>query len=432
MLDKTLLFKAADAAQGITAAQAAIEDAKRAVEEAKASVETAKAGLVDAKAAYDSVVAEFVASGVPAAKVKRNVEDFLRILGDLGYVDPAEDTPAIAEPKATRRKKSEQSAPPADVVEGVAKLAEAGEPGVIVVQPENAAAEEQAVASDPALADGSTTETVGVAVDDETTDTGDDAVSAEPAVDESVMEQVEAPVEEAAVAPASDEESGAAQEVEAVSYDIDNSEAFAEILDLIETVCPNVHESVSEMLVTMLNAADWFSREWEKQPLDVQFYRDILNMEFVVSALKQPMSDELHAALGAVRDAGNADEVFEWFAASLDRVESGAEPLPFSRRADGTTQGDPVEVVTDPQDTGVEVSDEADADEAVSDDVTLVGETVEDIGEINFLEEAAAAFAGAKIETTAPAEPSKPTAEEEAKPAAPRSFRPRFMSSKDA
>lgn len=421
MLDKTLLFKAADAAQGIAAAQTAIEDRKRAVDEAKAAVEVAKADLVEAKSAYDAVIAEFVASGVPASKVKRNVEDFLRILGDLGYVENSgEEAPASAEAKAPRRKKAEQAAPPADIVAGVARLAEAGEPGVIILaeQSESVQAESVAAGAVVAVAEGAEQ---------------DDDASSEPAVEQAVAiedapEAVEPPadeqneVEEAGVDEPTVEADLPEASVDSVSYGIDNSEAFSEVLDLIETIASADREEVSETLVTLLNAADWFSREWEKEPLDVNFYRGILNLQFVESALQESMAEELRSALVVVREAPQSASIFEWFAASLDLLESGGKTVPFAEFSakQATEQATTVDVVED--------EPAAEPASTVSDDVALVGETVEDIGEINFLEDAASLFAGATVESTVVEAPKGD--EQGARPVEQRSFRPRFLGSK--
>jgi hypothetical protein len=422
-MDKTLLFKAAEAAQGIAAAQTAIEDRKRAVEEAKAAVETAKSDLVDAKAAYDSVIAEFVASGVPASKVKRNVEDFLRILGDLGLVESvAEEATAASEQKPQRRKKAEQPSAPAATSESrLEKPAEA-----VVVEPASLSETvAEAVVMFGDLPAGDTTIEATLA------NLGEEKIvffSEAPAYDD---EPAGTPVKATILESEADAEEDVPEiAADPVSYGIDNSEAFTEILDLIETITSGEAEAVSETLVTLLNAADWFSREWEKQPLDVQFYRDILNLDFVESALKERMEDELRSALVAVQGDAESIRILEWFAAALDRVESGAEAVSYSEY--GTVpseEGEDDRTVPDaaPEELG-DAAEEVVA-EQVSDDVTLVGETVDDIGEINFLEDAAAIFAGATVETVVNEVPA-PVQASDAKPAEARSFRPRFLGSK--
>jgi hypothetical protein len=416
-MDKTLLFKAAEAAQGITAAQTAIEDRKRAVEEAKAAVEVAKSDLVEAKASYDAVIAEFVASGVPASKVKRNVEDFLRILGDLGFVESAQDeAPAVAEQKTQRRKKAEQpavSTEPADTKSIQTTEAEAeGAAMTEVVEAESAV-----IAEEPPVAEETVDASVAVEVAGAVVE---EAAAVSPVIEES-------PVETAVVETGVEPETDVAEPVaDVVTYDIDNAEAFAEILDIIETITSGEVVTVSETLVTLLNAADWFSREWEKQPLDVQFYRDILNVEFVESALKQRMDDDLRAALVAVLGDPESIRIFEWFTSALDRVENGSEAVSYSDFAtEAADEDDLSEVASAEPDDVVEDAPEA----VVSDDVTLIGETVDDIGEINFLEDAAAIFAGATVETVVKESPA-PAQASDAKPAEARSFRPRFLGSK--
>lgn len=452
-MDKTLLFKAAEAAQGINAAQTAIEDRKRAVDEAKAAVETAKADLVEAKADYDAVIAEFVASGVPASKVKRNVEDFLRILGDLGFVEASNDeATAPAEPKAPRRKKAE-AAPSPELVSAVAKLSEQGEPGVTMLNAQDGATSspaEMAMATEINYED---TETASEhpAATDKTAPLGEIMVetlkgmmggASESQVEVVAHEEVSTSQPEDESAATTSEEQPDDQDEVAVEetpspnadasaeYEVDNTEAFTEILDLIETIAVGEPEAVSETLVTLLNAADWFSREWEKQPLDVQFYRDILNLEFVESALKQTMGDDLRDALVAVQINEESPRILDWFANALDLVEAGAAAKSYREHViDYVASYD--YVVSDDLDQAneepaVEEASEV-AEEAVSDDARLVGETVEDIGEINFLEDAASVFAGATVVSVEPAK-SEPAAEN--KPAEPRSFRPRFLGSK--
>lgn len=446
-MDKTLLFKAAEAAQGINAAQTAIEDRKRAVDEAKAAVETAKADLVEAKADYDAVIAEFVASGVPASKVKRNVEDFLRILGDLGFVEASNDeATAPAEPKAPRRKKSE-AAPTPELVSAVAKLSEQGEPGVIMLNAQDGATSspaEMAMATEINYEDPETASEHPAATD-ETAPLGEIMVetlkgmmggASERQVEVVAHEEVSpSHCEDESDATSSEEQPDDQDEVAveetpspdvaaSADYEVDNTEAFAEILDLIETIAAGEPETVSETLVTMLNAADWFSREWEKQPLDVQFYRDILNLEFVESALKQTMGDDLRDALVAVQTNAASPRILDWFANALDLVEAGAAAKSYGEYVlEYATSYDLEQANEEP---AVEEAPEV-AEEAVSDDARLVGETVEDIGEINFLEDAASIFAGATVVSVEPAK-SEPAAE--VKPAEPRSFRPRFLGSK--
>jgi hypothetical protein len=423
-MDKTLLFKAAEAAQGITAAQTAIEDRKRAVEEAKTAVEAAKVDLGEAKSAYDAVIAEFVASGVPASKVKRNVEDFLRILGDLGFVENlSEETNAATEQKVPRRKKAEQSVASTETAETNA-VHTAGPTTDEPADQKEAVAEVTVIVGDLPAAD-TTLEAPLVTIGDEKIITIDEAPAVSAAQEQPDQSSAVAIIENEVAS----EEDAAETAAESIPYVIDNSEAFTEILDLIETITSGEVESVSETLVTLLNAADWFSREWEKQPLDVQFYRDILNLEFVESALKEGMDDELRSALVAVQDAPESIRILEWFASALDYVENGAEARSYKdfNSAPSTKVAGEVEAVEPALEEPIS-GDENSSESLVSDDVTLVGETVDDIGEINFLEDAAALFAGATVETVT-TEPPVPV-QTDTKPAEARSFRPRFLGSK--
>lgn len=424
MLDENLLITASKAARGITAATAAVDEAKRLVEEAKAGVETAKAGLAEAKANYDAVIAEIAGTGLSASKARKAVEDMLRIFADVGIIDAPSDDSAPAEPKAPRRKKAE-AAPAAAVA--------TEEPASTVAD-----VTESAVASE-----------------------------ADAAIEETIAEsEASAPVEPAVVAEVSVEASAEAAVPVSDVVEIDNGEAIGEIYALIESSTESEDISVSETLIALLNAADWYSREHRKEALTINLYREILNLDFVIQAAASDGLDrEMKAALETVSQLDAAESIFEWFLYALDKLENGSSHVSYAEHvaksapaaapavevvavdepASVETAAETAEVAT-PEEVEEEIEPEAsdytldpeaaeDLSDEVSDDVTLaaddglVGVEVEDIEEINFLEqpsesvESEEAHAVSEVSDAAPS----PAAES----AAPRGFkRPSFLSKK--
>ena len=407
MLDETLLITASRAARGITAAQAAVDEAKRLVEEAKQGVETAKAGLADAKSAYDAIISEIAGTGISASKARKAVEDMLRIFAEVGIIDASAQDEAPAEPKAPRRRKSEPTAPPAEIVKAAQELATQGEPGVIIA---DETSEDQLV---------------------EASESPEPAAPAE--------EVAETPVLEAASVAATDE--------------IDNGDVIGEIYEMIESSTKDEDIAVSETLITILNAGDWYSREHRREPLTLDLYREILNMDFVNQAAEADGCDgDMKLALEAVRTGPASAVILDWFLYVLDSIERNApnhlgfaefvssakdqgaaeeaaeaatEPMePAAAEADITDEVIPTaedEFTADPEDDHmVDVSD----DETLAVDAALVGEEVGDIGEINFLDAPAEEDAEEKAaEPQAPAAPETPAAD-----AAPRRFsRPSFL-----
>jgi hypothetical protein len=412
MLDENMLIKASKAARGITAAQAAVDEAKRLVEEAKAGVETAKNGLVEAKSAYDAVISEIAGTGLSATKARKAVEDMLRIFAEVGIIDTA-GAEASAEPKPQRRKKADAPAAPA----------------------------ETAAVAEPNTSQG---EAADVAEPDVATET-------EVVVDEAAVEEVAPPVE-AALAVVEVPEA----EVSDVA-EIDNGEVIGEIYALIESSTENEDIAVSETLIALLNAADWYSREHRNEALTLDLYREILNIDFVnQAAASDGIDKEMKASLETAAKLDAAESIFEWFLHVLEKLESNGRHLSFAEfLAQNAAPADEqaaevstvveevvevastaVEVAVDAEEVEVENTDytpdpESDEDNAeeVSDDVTLaaadglVGVEVEDIEGINFLEQPEAPAAAA-VE-----EPSAPAAEVEG--AAPRGFkRPSFLTKK--
>lgn len=410
MLDKNLLFKASEAAIGITAAQAAIDEARRLVEEAKAGVETAKIGLSEAKAAYEAVISDIVASGVPSSKAKKAVEDMNRIFADVGIIDAADET--SAEPKAPRKKKAEAVQAPETPASVKTPSDSVG--SEVVVEDAQAVALAELAVLDAGLVD--------AAAADPAPETQENEIVVEPAVTEATVVAVEP---ELLVIESVDE----VPETEI----IDNGDAVGEIYEMIEEATVEASEEVSETLIAMLNAADWYSREWAEQPLDVAFFRSILTLDFVESALEQPMEVEMRTALKGLASAPMTLDIFTWFADVLDKLENAKETISFQdwRAAKvevevsaavievAVTEVPSVEIddeIDEPVNTAefVAVNDEGDVVaeiETVSDDVTLsqddilVGEEVEDIGDINFLDEAVSEPA---LEAVVSAEEPKP------------------------
>lgn len=407
MLDETLLIAASRAARGVTAAQAAVEDAKKLVEEAKLGVEAAKTGLSDAKAAYDAVIAEIAGAGIPASKARKAVDDMLRIFADVGIIDnPGEDAPV--EPKPTRRKKAEAAAPvPAEIVEAVQELSKAGEPGVVVVGANEAAAAEP--------------------VAEVSVDTPEEQeVTVEVAVDTPVELEVASSVVEEKIAEATvlvpsnedvREDAGVVVDKAPTTSDaapeIDNEEAIADIFEIIETATSAEEFFVSEALVAMLNAAEWYGREHRSVPLSLDLYKEILTPEFVEEALSiSGIPEEVKGGLELVADAKErADRVFVWFLHVLDEhLEQGTKHPSLvdfykvpnevsSSYAEPSEDQTIAEVLDDLSSLEVDYPVDPDAEEQdidISDDETLaaepvlVGEEVADIEEINFLDEPAA------------------------------------------
>lgn len=432
MLNENMLISASKALRGITTAQAAVDEAKRLVEEAKAGVETARNGLSEAKATYDAVIAEIAGTGLSASKARKAVEDMLRIFADVGIIDAA-DEPASAEPKAPRRKKAE-AAPasvetavteePAASVEPVAELTEP------VAAPEPAAVIEEEAAVEPEA----------------------------PAPVETAA-AVDVPVE------ASADDQAAAAEVAEVS-EIDNGEAIGEIYALIESSTESEDISVSETLITLLNAADWYSREHRKEALTLDLYREVLSIDFVnQAAASDGLDREMKGALETVGKLDAAETIFEWFLYALDKLENGSKHVSYAEHVaqNSAAASEPVaevaeveevavaEVAAEASDVSVieEVDEEVEAESTdyipdpeaaedlsddVSDDVTLaaddglVGVEVDDIEEINFLEQPAEPE---KPEAPAATEASETVAAPAAEGAAPRGFkRPTFLNKK--
>jgi hypothetical protein len=415
MLDENLLITASKAARGITAAQAAVDEAKRLVEEAKAGVETAKNGLSEAKAAYDAVIAEIAGSGLSASKARKAVEDMLRIFAEVGIIDaPGEDT-APAEPKAARRKKAE------------------------VATATVAVTVETAVNEDPATeieADTAVTEPVA-------------APEAPAAVEEAVIEP-EAPAAAETVVFA--EVPAEAEADSAEVAEIDNGEAIGEIYALIESSTENEDISVSETLITLLNAADWYSREHRKEALTLDLYREILNVDFInQAAASEGLDKETKVAFETVCQSDSAESIFEWFLYVLEKLEGGSNHVSYAEHvaqnaaavpgvaeevSEKAAENEAVATVEEVEDE-IEATDFTpdpenadDLSDDVSDDVTLaadeglVGVEVDDIEEINFLEPAEAPVAPATETSEAAPAPA-------ADNAAPRGFkRPSFLSKK--
>lgn len=436
MLDENLLITASRAARGITAAQAAVDEAKRLVEEAKLGVETAKSGLADAKAAYDAVISEIAGSGVSASKARKAVEDMLRIFADVGIIDASADD-APAEPKAPRRKKAE--AAPA-VVESPAASVSTEEQSDETATPAADATEavETVESKQPAEA---VVETV-VATEAAIVAAGTPAAEiSAPEVAEDVKYDVSDIVETAVMVEASSE---------AVA-EIDNQEALREIFDVIESSTVAEDLFVSETLISMLNAAEWYSREHRGEPLSLELYREILNVEFVSQALGTPdLPEEVKGGLEAVAEAQVSENVFEWFLYSLGLIEDGkshpgyaeffspvAEAAPAAAADEAPVEVEDIadedvltgsdDFIADPEadEADVDVSD----DETLAVDVELVGEDVTDIEEINFLEPDAAVADPVKVE--APAEKTVETPVSDAPAAGPRRFtRPAFVPKK--
>ncbi len=431
MLDENLLITASKAARGITAASAAVDEAKRLVEEAKAGVETAKAGLAEAKANYDAVIAEIAGTGLSASKARKAVEDMLRIFADVGIIDATSDDSAPAEPKAPRRKKAEAAPAVAETAvteEPASDVEPVSEVTVPVAAPEPAAVIEEAVAEPEAPAP---VEPTAIA---------------------------EVPAQVAAEAPAS----------VADIVEIDNGEAIGEIYSLIESSTENEDISVSETLITLLNAADWYSREHRKEALTLDLYREILNVDFVIQAAASDGLDrEMKDALETVSQLDAAAAIFEWFLYALDKLENGSSHISFAEHvatnaptaaepaveaaevveeaAVAETATETAEVVTAEEieeEVEIESSDYTpdpevaeDLSDEVSDDVTLaaddglVGVEVEDIEEINFLEQPSESVESE--EAPAAAETSDAAPAPAAESAAPRGFkRPSFLSKK--
>ncbi|MNU45042.1 hypothetical protein D3C71_338750 [compost metagenome] len=430
MLNENMLISASKALRGITTAQAAVDEAKRLVEEAKAGVETARNGLSEAKATYDAVIAEIAGTGLSASKARKAVEDMLRIFADVGIIDAPADEPASAEPKAPRRKKAE-AAPasvevteePAASVEPVTKVTEP------VAAPEPAAVIEEEAAVEPEA----------------------------PAPVETAA-AVDVPVE------ASADDQAAAAEVTEVS-EIDNGEAIGEIYALIESSTESEDISVSETLITLLNAADWYSREHRKEALTLDLYREVLSIDFVnQAAASDGLDREMKGALESVGKLDAAETIFEWFLYALDKLENGSKHISYAEHVaqNSAAASEPVAEVAEVEEVAVveaaealevaaaeEVDEEIEAESTdyipdpeaaedlsddVSDDVTLaaddglVGVEVDDIEEINFLEQPAESE---KPEAPAATEASETVAAPAAEGAAPRGFkRPTFLNKK--
>jgi hypothetical protein len=397
MIDETLLITASKAARGITAAQAAVDEAKRLVEEAKAGVEVAKAGLVEAKANYDAVIVEIAGKGIPASKAKKAVEDMLRIFAEVGIIDSGADN-APSEPKPSRRKKSEPA--PAATVEPEAPAPQLGE---VVGSP--ATAETDQVVSDP----------VHESVEEA-------AVIVEP-VGESELETSAATAIEDVEAPVTVDTD------EALSA-IDNGEAIGEIYQFIEDATEGEDIFVSETLIALLNAADWYSRDHRREPLTVDLYREILNIDFVSQAgASEGIDPVLKAELEAIEQNSISETVFAWFLHVLTKLENGQAHASYGEFLLGAS-GSANEPQTDGQvteaessvvlvDEEIEVTDdggyiedpetEEEISADVSDDVTLaaddglVGVVVEDIEEINFLDNTTLEASKVEVPTPAPA-----------------------------
>ncbi|NTF17447.1 hypothetical protein G6L37_03370 [Agrobacterium rubi] len=435
MLDENLLITASKAARGITAAQAAVDEAKRLVEEAKLGVETAKSGLSEAKAAYDAVISEIAGAGVSASKARKAVEDMLRIFADIGIIDGSGDE-APVEPKAPRRKKAESAQPSAEVVEKFNALAAQGEPGVINIDETAGAEVDDAVADAVGVTLLETVQVEGVVYPlQEEAD-----VQTDPANVETVEAVEPPPVEvasEAATATAVEE-----APVADVVSDIDNQEALREIFDLIESSTDGQDLFVSETLISMLNAAEWYSREHRGEPLSLNLYGEILNGDFAAEALATPgIPEEVKGGLEAVVEDERSDAVFAWFFYALGKLEEGKDFVGYGEFHSSTKASEaeqaaaPVEIeeeeifanagdfIADPEadEPEVDVSD----DETLAVDQVLVGEEVANIEEINFLEPTA------DVKAEEVVAPSAPAAEPAAEAPAPRRFtRPNFVPKK--
>lgn len=427
MLDEILLISASKAARGITNAQANLDEAKRRVEEAKADVEVAKNGVSEAKAAYDAVIAEIAGTGLSASKARKAVEDMLRIFADVGIISGTSDEAPSAEPKPARRKKAEQPA----------AAAEAAAPTEAEIAQTDAAAVETETTSE-VVVEAATEEPVAL-----------EATSEAPAEGTAVQEEV--PVEQVE----------AAQELvaEAVQADaeIDNGEVIGEIYEYIETATENEDISVSETLITLLNAADWYSREHRNELLSIDLYREILNIDFVnEAAATDGLDKEIKVELQKVAQSPASESILSWFHHVLDRLEEGKPHLAFAtfsappeiagaNAADADVEieaaADAIdaavieeadEVLVDTADEEYTADPEAEDevatvdvsdDETLASDESLVGEEVADIGEINFLETAAA-----ETTTEAVADPAPAKDETESTP---RGFkRPSFLNKK--
>ena len=428
MLDETLLITASKAARGITAAQAAVDEAKRLVEEAKLGVEAAKAGLAEAKASYDAVISEIAGSGVPASKARKAVDDMLRIFAEVGIIDtPSEEV--TAEAKAPRRKKAE-AAPvpaPAEIAVALEKLSSHGEPGVIII---GEAADQEATTAEAApLPNGD------AAASAEAADVSPSATIEVTDIAIAETEQSVADVDHAEVASP------------ATSAEIDNQEALREIYDIVVSSTDGEDLFVSETLIAMLNAAEWYSREHRGEPLSLDLYREILNVDFAAEAVTtQGLAEEIKGGLEMVVEANGSEKVFEWFLHVLGKLEDGKTHPGYSEFFSMSATEAPAALAVASAAVGVEeddISDELLADEFIADpevdvsddetlavDTALVGEDVTDIEEINFLEPSVDAPA-APVETPTAEVQAASTDDTASAAAGPRRFaRPSFLPKK--
>lgn len=426
MLDETLLITASKAARGITAAQAAVDEAKRLVEEAKLGVETAKSGLAEAKASYDAVISEIAGSGVSASKARKAVEDMLRIFAEVGIIDaPSEEV--SAEPKAPRRKKAEAAPAPAPAGIAVApeELSSMGEPGVVIGEP---------VAQEPVTPEAAPQANDDAAASVEVAQASPSAAIEVANIEVAGPEQAVVEVEQVEVAPP------------AVSVEIDNQEALREIYDIVASSTDGEDLFVSETLIAMLNAAEWYSREHRGEPLSLELYREILNVDFAAEAVTtQGLAEEVKGGLEMVVEAKGSEKVFEWFLHVLGKLEDGkahpgyaeffskaateapaalaaAEAAVHVEEDDISEEFIADEFIADPE---VDVSD----DETLAVDTSLVGEDVTDIEEINFLEPSAEVPAASIEEPVA--ETKAASSEETAVAGTRRVSRPSFLRPKN-
>jgi len=382
----------------------AVDSAKAGVEAAKLALEGARAALDEAKADYDASLDECEAAGIPKARARKAIEALNQVWIEAGIVaaepaDAPKDGTAEASVKETRRRRKGK------------------------------AESEQEQAEPSTVAEPS------------------EASNQEPE-----------PVETAKEAPAA-----AAEPVKEVpKAPLDYSVETAEIESLIDEWCVSDNaaaaedvDSASALLKGLLAGKSWIASNLHEEGFGIEAFRDVLSPEAAAAVVAtKGLPAAISKSLSALLSVSRAADYLSWFQAILSGLEHGGTdgiaspfaPAEAEHPAAALPAADePVEetvleqdeqvadAIEDEDQTSDDLPDLPDFDESdysseaatdfddnssfpvADDDFEAEGTVVDDIGEIDFLNDAGEDEG--KVEEPAPAEQKAPEPE---KPAAPK------------
>lgn len=380
MSDKqSILLKAGQHALAVDSSRTGVEEARLAVERAKAELESAKADHENAKAAFEGALDECEAAGIPKARARKAIEALNQAWIEAGIVEAAvtSEQPSADDAEKGPRKKRRSKAE----IEAAKAAEDAGE-----ASPAETAA---AVLQEPAGA----------------------VFSAE---------------------------------IDEIEFIIDEN------LVPVDTSSAEAYETARTLLKALVHAAAWSAAQANSAEFDLETFRSVLDSSSAyVLASSAGLPSEQASALAAALASDGSGRTLSWFKDVLSNIEDGCrdgvEPLYVQASAPAEAAAVEAETpdvemlneiaVSTSGDQTVQSQDDfgssddeilPDYDEVLDDDRSFPldgtaedyaddGETVSDIGEINFLEEteeaaeepAPAETAPAPVET-APVEKPKP------------------------